>query len=323
MLEAMLEVIIDAAGCGDKERVMAWLGAGGRTDARAAGGLALLMVAAICGQLRLVESLLQRGASVNLTSKRGGAGALFMAVGKDQASGARRWVRAGADPEQKWNGDTALQLAKERGAATCVTVIEKHLAAELAAKAAAAAADLAAKEVEAARHAKELLAEVEAERYKGKQSKKKKKKGGGGGTAGPPQEAATVETAAVGPEPLGLLKELDTERIRHSVGEEPTAAEASEEGAEKGATEEAATAAVAAETSPKEVAALGATEAEPAVEEEESRGAAEELARSEVSAAAEVAEAAAKAEEEEAAAKAEEEEEGRRGRGGDVAGARG
>ena len=133
-----------------------------------------------------------------------------MAVVNDHASVARCLLRAGADPKMKWGlaDKTALQVAKERGAATCVSVIEEHLAAELAvkeaaaaaelaAKEAAAAAELAAKEVEAARHAKELLAEIEAEeRCKGKKSKKKKNKGGGAGTTGPPQEQEEATVAA-------------------------------------------------------------------------------------------------------------------------------
>ncbi|EOD22935.1 hypothetical protein EMIHUDRAFT_195386 [Emiliania huxleyi CCMP1516] len=76
---------------------------------------------------------------------------------------------------------------------------------------------------EAARHADELLAEVEAEkRAKGKKGKKKKKKGGRSGGAGPSQEAP-AEAAAAKPAPLdreGLLKllaELHEDRIRFGI----------------------------------------------------------------------------------------------------------
>ena len=96
------------------------------------------------------------------------------------------------------------------------------VAAELAGKeAAGAAAELAAKEVEAARHAKELLAEVEAEeRCKGKTSKKKKNNGGGGGTTGPPQEQeeATVAAEAV-PKELVRYDRITRSRSYRSVAQ--------------------------------------------------------------------------------------------------------
>ncbi|EOD35090.1 hypothetical protein EMIHUDRAFT_227853 [Emiliania huxleyi CCMP1516] len=87
---------------------------------------------------------------------------------------------------------------------------------------------------EAARHAEELLAEVEAEkRAKGKKGKKKKKKGGGSGSAGPSQEKeAPAEAAAAKPAPLDregllrLLAELHEDRIRFGI-----TAETSVEGA--------------------------------------------------------------------------------------------
>ncbi|EOD35575.1 hypothetical protein EMIHUDRAFT_201748 [Emiliania huxleyi CCMP1516] len=74
---------------------------------------------------------------------------------------------------------------------------------------------------QAARHAEELLAEVEAEkRGKGKKGKKKKK-GGGSGGAGPSQESeAPSEADAAKPAKLdreGLIRLLETlheERIR-------------------------------------------------------------------------------------------------------------
>ncbi|EOD40591.1 hypothetical protein EMIHUDRAFT_222710 [Emiliania huxleyi CCMP1516] len=91
----------------------------------------------------------------------------------------------------------------------------------------------AAEEKEAARHAEELLAEVEAEkRAKGKKGKKKKK-GGGSGGAGPSQESeAPAEAAAAKPAPLDregllrLLAELHEDRIRFGITAETSAREA-------------------------------------------------------------------------------------------------
>ncbi|EOD18374.1 hypothetical protein EMIHUDRAFT_196591 [Emiliania huxleyi CCMP1516] len=92
---------------------------------------------------------------------------------------------------------------------------------------------LAAEEKEAARHAEELLAEVEAEkRAKGKKGKKKKK-GGGSGGAGPSQEReAPAEAAAAKPAPLDkegllrLLAELHEDRIRFGITPETRASAA-------------------------------------------------------------------------------------------------
>ena len=82
----------------------------------------------------------------------------------------------------------------------------------------------AAAEAEAARHADELLAEVEAEK-RGKDKKgKKKKKGGGSGGAGPsqdpevPSEAAAAKPAKLDREGLiRLLETLHEERIRYGI----------------------------------------------------------------------------------------------------------
>ncbi|EOD31265.1 hypothetical protein EMIHUDRAFT_232228 [Emiliania huxleyi CCMP1516] len=93
---------------------------------------------------------------------------------------------------------------------------------------------------EAARHADELLAEVEAEkRAKGKKGKKKKK-GGGAGGAGPsqeteegaeaPSEAATAEAAKKAEEErmIRLLEKCHEERIRLGITAESQAAASAE-----------------------------------------------------------------------------------------------
>ncbi|EOD24303.1 hypothetical protein EMIHUDRAFT_115965 [Emiliania huxleyi CCMP1516] len=99
----------------------------------------------------------------------------------------------------------------------------------------------AAEEKEAARHAEELLAEVEAEkRAKGKKGKKKKNKGGGAGGAGPsqepeevaeaPSEADAAEAAKKAEEArlLLLLETLTEERMRLGITAESQAAASAE-----------------------------------------------------------------------------------------------
>ncbi|EOD21942.1 hypothetical protein EMIHUDRAFT_240697 [Emiliania huxleyi CCMP1516] len=97
-----------------------------------------------------------------------------------------------------------------------------------------------ARHTEAARHAEELLAEVEAEkRAKGKKGKKKKK-GGGTGGAGPsqeteegaeaPSEADAAEAAKKAEEEriIRLLEQCHEERIRLGITAESQAAASAE-----------------------------------------------------------------------------------------------
>ncbi|EOD28055.1 hypothetical protein EMIHUDRAFT_235259 [Emiliania huxleyi CCMP1516] len=95
----------------------------------------------------------------------------------------------------------------------------------------------AAEEKEAARHAEELLAEVEAEkRAKGKKGKKKKKKGGGAGPSQEPEEGAEAPSEADAAEAakkaeearlLLLLETLTEERMRFGITAETSARRAS------------------------------------------------------------------------------------------------
>ena len=215
----------------DEEKTLAWVESGGQinegfVDGEAAG-VTLLMVATIYGHERLVDTLLERGASVDQQNENGftalmyaahtgheglvdkllkagaevdrrphdGGTALFLAVMFDRPAVVRLLLAAGADPEARNSrGKTALQMAKSLPKNKCgaAAVLKEHLAALNVSR-----------EVEAARCGEALLAEIEAEAAaaqakESKKAKKKKKKGKGGGSdaAGPSAEAPEVTPAS-------------------------------------------------------------------------------------------------------------------------------
>ena len=136
---AAMQVMV-AAGTGDEAAVAAWLDGGGRVDATfdapggSARGLTMLMVASTQGQERLVETLLRRGAAVDLQNSAGWS-ALMLAARNGHAAIVRRLLRAGAQMGRRSvNGDTALQHAKREGHVECVRAFTEHLEAVAAAR---------------------------------------------------------------------------------------------------------------------------------------------------------------------------------------------
>ena len=124
-----LEAILEAVTLGDVETTMAWLDAGGDINAKFAvcqssskiTGMTLLINASLVGQQKVVELLIQRGASVNLQDSLGNS-ALINAVVASRSGGAgnpdivSELLRAGADARLRdIDGRTALDFAVQTG----------------------------------------------------------------------------------------------------------------------------------------------------------------------------------------------------------------
>ena len=144
---------IDAALDGDARAVAAWLDEGGGVDAGCAEfeDGTLLMNAAQGGQEAVVRMLLQRGASVNLQDSLGGT-ALMDAAIEGRTTIVQALLDAKADASlQDENGYTALVFAEHHKHNATAQLLRQHAerqAAEVKAKATAAAAELLAEEKE-------------------------------------------------------------------------------------------------------------------------------------------------------------------------------
>lgn len=154
--------LLDAAKFGEVMAIATWLDSGGSVDAwreLTPVSVTMLMMACEHGQEQAVKLLLERGASVDLTSSDGGT-ALMFASGRghervvrcllgwnaafdvqnhqgltalmsacfyDHVSIVRRLLTAGAATELRAvSGQTALQCAERGGSTECVAAIKEH-----------------------------------------------------------------------------------------------------------------------------------------------------------------------------------------------------
>jgi ankyrin repeat protein len=110
----------DAIKRGDVQIVLELLGQGIDVDARDRFGQTALMLAAHAGYRKIVETLVDHCANLNITAKFG-LSALMLAVVAGHAEVARLLVKAGADLSLRGTGvqgfahKTAYDLAVERG----------------------------------------------------------------------------------------------------------------------------------------------------------------------------------------------------------------
>ena len=111
-LTSALEVAIFA---GRVEMVDLVLNHGAGTYQVAPGELAPLTAAAMLGHTDIVRLLLLRGADVNFVDPGGSGTALLAAVEDDYPEIVALLLKAGADPNVRIEGQTALGLAYEQG----------------------------------------------------------------------------------------------------------------------------------------------------------------------------------------------------------------
>ena len=140
---------------GDEQAVAGWLDEGGDVDARCAelDDATLLMATATVGHEALVRMLLQRGASVNLQDSFNGGTALMCAAIKGHTTIVQALLdgKADASLQASTDGSTALMFAEHRKRTATAQLLRQHAerqAAEVKAKATAAAAELLAEEKE-------------------------------------------------------------------------------------------------------------------------------------------------------------------------------
>ena len=128
--------IASSARDGDTKAVLSWLDAGGHSDAtydngaNAIGkvsGTTLLMLASVNGHTPLVDTLLERQASLNLLNSND-VSALMWAAHHGHLDIVVRLLRAGAEPGlRNVNGATAMMCAADAGHMECALAIKETL----------------------------------------------------------------------------------------------------------------------------------------------------------------------------------------------------
>ena len=116
--------IIDAAQRGDVPAVLRMLDQGVDVNDRA-DSLRLLHLAIAARKPKLVDALIDRGASVQATNKNG-ISPIIAASGMNQPSVVTKLLEAGADPDLAAQGGiTALSVTRERGHQEVVRILEQ------------------------------------------------------------------------------------------------------------------------------------------------------------------------------------------------------
>ena len=127
----MSELLIEAAGSGDVERVAQALAAGAEVDSRDAAGATALMSAAHGGHLGAVQALIAAGADVNATDTLGWSALVKALYNAEQDRGfadvVEALIEAGADKEIRIGyGIRPLMLAAGYGEAAVCEVLLKR-----------------------------------------------------------------------------------------------------------------------------------------------------------------------------------------------------
>jgi ankyrin repeat protein len=115
--------LMDAAGGGELDRVVALLDAGAEIDARNANGGTALMYAVAANELRIARLLISRGADPNASARIGWT-PLLVAAAKGRDAAARLLLEAGAEPATRdVYGWTPLMRAVSGGYLDTVDVL--------------------------------------------------------------------------------------------------------------------------------------------------------------------------------------------------------
>ena len=126
--------VAEAADQGNTAVVTAWLDDFPHInamwdDAPIGGSTSMLMLASRNGHARLVDTLLERGASIDMQGSEGFT-ALMFAGANGHSAIVQRLMRAGAQLGlRNVYGSTALRLAEKYGCTECIQAIKEHLTA--------------------------------------------------------------------------------------------------------------------------------------------------------------------------------------------------
>lgn len=118
------QYLVDAVGRGDILKVEQLVGKGANINTKNVDGLTLLMIAALNNQQRIVEFLINRGATVREKEKLHGQTALHLAAQEGNYEIVKLLIDAGADVNVDDNsGWPAMFYAIQRKQIKCVSVI--------------------------------------------------------------------------------------------------------------------------------------------------------------------------------------------------------